>query len=265
MTGKARPKSVAGGSEELPRMGLLEHLEELRKRIVVSLAAVFVAFLGCFAVAEHIYAFLERPVRGLLPEGTRLAFTSLTQPFLLYIKVAALAAIFVAMPVLLSQVWGFVAPGLYRRERRYAAGFIIAGSLFFVGGAAFGYWIAFPRAAKFLLQVGERFDAILTVDNYFSFLLTLLLGLGMMFQLPVLVFLFSQLGLVTPRFLMRHFRWAVLLIFFVSALITPTPDIVNMSLFAVPTLVLYLLGVGAAALAHRRKAREAAALAATEP
>lgn len=251
------PPQLPEPEDELPRMSLLEHLDELRKRILHSVLAVAVAFLICWPFADSIYAFLERPIKKLLPEGSKLVFTGVTDAFILYIKVAALAAVFFAAPYLLYQLWKFVAPGLYRRERLYVLPFIFFGSIFFLGGGAFAYYIAFPFAADFLLGVGERFQPMLTIERYFRFLLTIILGLGLMFELPVLIFLLSQMGLVTPRFLLRHFRWAVLVIFAVAAVITPTPDVVNLCLFALPTIALYLLGVGVSALVghYQRKGR----------
>lgn len=237
--------------EELDRMPLLGHLEELRRRIVWAVGAVAVGFALSWAFVEEIFGFLARPIYRLLPEGKKLAFLGVTDPFVLYVKVAALAGLFLAAPVVLYQVWAFVAPGLYRRERRWAAPFVGFGTLFFLGGAAFGYFVAFPFAAAFLLGIGQRFEAVITVERYFRFLLTVLLGLGLMFELPIVIFLLSQMGVVTPRFLLRHFRWAVLLIFVTAAVVTPTPDIVNLCLFALPTIALYLLGVGAAALVRR--------------
>ncbi len=232
--------------EKLPRMGLLNHLDELRRRLVRGLAAFMVTFLVCFAFAEQIYAFLARPIYRFLPEGTKLVFLGITDPFILYIKVAALAGIFLGSPLILYQVWAFVAPGLYRREKRVAVPFIFFGSLLFLGGGAFGYYIAFPFAVEFLLGVGEQFQPTITVTSYLSFLMTVILGLGVMFEMPTIIFLLTRLGVVTPRFLLRHFRWAVLLIFTLAAIITPTPDVVNLCIFAVPTLGLYLVGVGVA-------------------
>lgn len=248
-------RRLPGEEEELGRMGLLEHLDELRKRILHSAAALTVAFFVCWSFAGEIYAFLARPIEELLPEGKKLVFTGVTDPFILYVKVAALAAVFVASPWLLYQAWKFISPGLYRRERLWALPFIFFGSFFFIAGGAFAYYVAFPFAAEFLLGIGEGFEAMLTIERYFRFLLTILLGMGLMFELPVVIFLLAQMGLVTPGFLMRHFRWAVLIIFFAAALITPTPDVVNLCLFAVPALLLYLLGVGAAALVARLQGR----------
>lgn len=230
-------------------MGLLEHLEELRTRVIRSLVVMFAAFLGCWTQATKIYEFLAQPIYALLPEGERkLVFLGVTDPFMIYVKVAALAAIFVASPFILWQVWAFVAPGLYKNERRMAGPFVVCGSLLFVGGGAFAYYIAFPFAVEFLLGIGEQFRATITVTKYLSFLMTVVLGLGLMFELPTVIFFLSRIGLVTPAFLMRHFRWAVIIIFVVAAIITPTPDIVNLCIFALPTIFLYLVGVGVAAL-----------------
>jgi len=234
----------------------MDHLEELRGRVFKSLIGFLVAFLVCWGFARPIFNFLAGPIYKYLPEGRKLAVLGVQDAFVLYVKVAALAALFVSIPFVLYQLWRFVSPGLYRRERLWAFPFILLGSLFFVAGGAFAYYVAFPFAVEFLLGMGQDFEQVITVERYFKFLLTVILGLGVMFELPILIFLLSQIGIVTPRFLMRHFRWAVLIIFVMAALITPTPDIVNLCLFALPTIALYLLGVGAAWLAgagkHRR-------------
>jgi sec-independent protein translocase protein TatC len=241
-------------------MSLIEHLEELRKRILWSLACVFLALFPCWAYHIEIFKFMERPILRELPPGKLLAFTNLIDPFMLYFKVAALAAVFLSSPFILYQIWRFISPGLYRRERLYVLPFVSLGTVFFVAGGAFGYYIAFPKAVRVLLDFGKGFDPVITIERYLSFMLAVVLGLGLMFELPLIIFLICQIGLVTPRFLMRHFRWAVLVIFIIAAILTPTPDILSMCLFAVPTLGLYLLGVGAAALATAmRKRRQAAA------
>ena len=252
------PRPEEPGEEELPRMSLLDHLEELRKRIVWSLLFFGIAFFVCWNFSKQIFHFLASPVYATLQPGTKLSFLGLTDPFILYMKVAALAAAFVSAPFLLWQIWGFIAPGLYKRERRWAAPFVIAGTLFFLGGGAFAYYVAFPFTVAFLLGVGTEFQAVITAEGYFSFLMTVILGLGLMFEMPVVIVILSQVGVVTPRFLMRHFRWAVLIIFTAAAILTPTPDVFNMSVFAVPTLALYLLGVGVAALLRWQKARNVA-------
>jgi sec-independent protein translocase protein TatC len=245
-------------ADELPRMTLLQHLEELRRRIVYSLIAVVAAFLVCWGFAEPIFHFLAVPVYRFLPPGSKLTFLSITEPFMIYLKVALLAGAFLAAPVVLFQIWRFISPGLYARERRYAAPFVISGTLFFVAGGAFAYYVAFPFAVQFLLEVGKEFQPMITAERYLGFLMTVILGLGLMFEMPIVIVLLAKLGLVTPRFLLRNFRWAVLIIVFVAALVTPTSDIFNLSLFAVPALLLYLLGIAAAYLVTRPK-KEASA------
>ncbi len=243
--------------EELSRMTLIGHLEELRKRILRTLGVLFVGFLACWGFAKPIYRFLDDPVMRVLPEGEKLVYLSITEPFFLYVKVAALAALFLTSPYVLFQVWRFVAPGLYRRERRYSIPFIFFGSTFFLAGGIFAYYVAFPFAVEFLVTFGsEDFEPNITGTSYFSFLLTVILGLGVMFELPLFIFIFSQIGLVTPQFLLRNFRWAVLLIVIAAAIITPTPDPHNLALFAVPTILLYFVGVGAAFLVQWRKRKK---------
>lgn len=254
------PRSIAGEESDLPRMTLIEHLEELRKRIIWSLVALGATFGVCWTFIDVIADFLARPIYRFLPEGTRLTFLGVTDPFLLYFRMAALTALFVASPIVFYHVWRFVSPGLYKRERRWAIPFVLSTTFFFVAGGAFAYFVAFPFAVEFLLGVGEAFEPMITVERYFRFLMYVIFGLGLMFELPVLIFLLAQLGVVTPRFLLRNFRWAVLIIFVAAAFITPTPDIVNLCLFALPTILLYLAGIGAAWLvqAPQRAARKAA-------
>lgn len=256
MTALPERQSSAAESEDLARMSLLEHLDELRRRIIRSLISVALGFVVCWIFVEEIADFLARPIYRALPEGTRLAFLGVTDPFILYVKVAALAALFLTSPLVLYQVWRFVAPGLYKREKRHALPFIVAGSTFFLAGGAFAYYVAFPFAVDFLLGMGEAFQPMITVERYFRFLLYVILGLGLMFELPIFIFLLAQMGVVTPRFLIRHFKWAVLLIFVAAAFVTPTPDVINLCIFALPTILLYLLGVGAAALVVREKKEE---------
>ncbi len=235
-------------------MGLLDHLEELRKRLVRAVSAFAIAFIACWSFAGPIYDFLARPIYKILPEGEKLVFLGLTDPFTLYVKVAALAAIFIASPYVLYQIWGFVAPGLYRNEKRMVGPFVFFGSALFLAGGMFAYYVAFPFAVEFLLGMGERFHPTITVTKYLSFLMTVILGLGVMFELPTVILLLARFGIVTPRFLLRHFRWAVLIIFVVAAVITPTPDVINLCIFALPTIVLYFVGILGAWLVAPRKA-----------
>jgi sec-independent protein translocase protein TatC len=238
--------------DELGRMSLLDHLEELRARLLRTVISLVVTLIPCWIWVDEIFAFLQRPILKLLPPGKKLAYTGMTDPFVLYFKVAALAAVFLASPYILYQFWRFISPGLYRHEQRYLLPFLFFGSFFFLSGGAFAYYIAFPLAAEFLLEMGKAFEPVITIERYFGFLMTIILGLGLMFELPIVIFILSSIGLVTPRFLMKNFRYAVVIIFIVAAVITPTSDVLNLCVFAIPAILLYLLGVGAAALVPRK-------------
>ena len=229
--------------EELSRMTILEHLEELRKRIMWSIAAVIGGFLLCWYWAEPLFAWMAVPITQFLPAGEKLAFTGLVDPFMLYMKVALLAGIFVASPVILWQFWLFVSPALYRHERSIVVPFVVLTTVFFLSGGYFGYKIAFPMVVKFLLSVGQGFRQVITINEYFSMASKVILGLGLVFELPVLIMVLARFGIVTPKFLLKYFKFAVLVIFIIAAIITPTPDIPTQCVFAIPMIGLYLLGV----------------------
>jgi len=245
-----------GSPEGLSRMTLLDHLDELRRRILYSIIALFVAFLGSWYFAPQVFRWLEAPFLAAVSEGEQLAFTELQGPFMLYIKVALLTAIFVASPFLLFQLWMFLRPGLFKRERRMAVPFIIFTSLFFLAGGYFGYRVAFPMVVRFLLGVGEGFKQVVTIHTYFSMMSKILLGLAVVFEMPMLMFFLARLGIVNARQLLRWFRWAVLGIFVTAAIITPTPDVATQTVFAVPMILLYLLGVVVAAIFGKKQDQE---------
>jgi sec-independent protein translocase protein TatC len=234
--------------DELPKMGFLDHLEELRKRLLISLVAAAAGFLICWGFAEKIYGKLQEPLTHYLAPGDKLAYTRLTAPFFLYMKVAFFAGLFLAAPVVLYQLWLFVAPGLYKKERRLAAPFIIFGSLFFIMGGYFGYRFLLPATCSFFIETGKQFKQMITVDDYFSFASMIILATGGVFETPILIFFLARLGIVTPAFLMQKFKYAVVLSFVISAVITPTPDMVTQSALAIPMILLYLIGVGVAYL-----------------
>ncbi len=245
-----------GAGEDLKRMTLLEHLEELRRRLAWSLVAILVGFLLCWYWAPPIFAWIAVPITQFLPSGEKLAFTGLVDPFMLYMKVALLAGIFVASPFVLWQFWLFVSPALYRHERRIAVPFVVSTTVFFLGGGYFGYAVAFPMVVKFLLSVGKDFRQVITINEYFSMASKVILGLGLVFEMPVLIMLLARLGVVTHRFLLRYFRYAVLVIFIVAAVITPTPDIPTQCVFAFPMIGLYLLGVLVAFIFGKKRPAE---------
>lgn len=339
-------------------MSFLDHLDELRKRIVRCALFIAVAFAVCWAFSDKIYHFLEIPVRRAMAEAKRSAATDLKQAdtvvlgdladgtplnftfrtdcqiadrqgasvlipvgttmpvkvqhgsdgnpelaidrdwfmndqfivkegwvvprtlydpnvadnspdnklivltaqgaFNLYIKVSFYAAIFFTVPFLLWQAWLFIAPGLYPHEKKYAIPFIAMASVFFLLGCAFAYWIAFPRAANFLLGVAANGNLRpqLTADDYFDLINTIMLGLGLVFEIPTVTFFMSRLGLVTPRMLLIVWRYAVIVIFILAAVLSPTTDIPNMLVFAAPMLMLYFFSVGIAWVFYKKRQTE---------
>ncbi|MGH7931380.1 MAG: twin-arginine translocase subunit TatC [Candidatus Binatia bacterium] len=235
-------------------MPFTSHLAELRSRLIKSFLALAVAFAGCFAVADHIFAVLAAPLKRLDIADLHLVGTAVTEAFFTKMKVAFAGAIIVALPVLLWQAWQFVAPGLYEHEKRYTRAFVAFGSLFFFAGAVFSYEVLIGQGLGFLLR---RYAAInvqpwIQVGNYFSISVRLVLAGGVMFQLPVLAFFFARVGLIDHRFLIRHFRYAVIGMAILAAVLTP-PDFVAQIFFMVPLSLLYGVSIGVAYLARRRE------------
>jgi sec-independent protein translocase protein TatC len=240
------------GRKSPDEMTFLEHLEDLRKRLFYSFAALIVGFVPGWIFSKQLYEILARPVTRYLPEGTKLAFTTLTAPFMLYMKVAFLASLFIMSPFVFLQLWYFIAPGLYRKEKKYAVPFVLMTTFFFSLGALFGYFIVFPWACRFFLTLGQDFQAVITVDKYFGFALRVLLGIALVFELPTLVFFLAKMGLITARWMVRNFKYAVLLVFVIAAVITPTPDVITQSIVAIPMLLLYGLSILIALAVGRR-------------
>jgi sec-independent protein translocase protein TatC len=334
-------------------MTFLEHLDELRTRLIRCAVFILVAFVVCWAFSDKIYHFLEVPVRAAMLEAKREAARALTGAtvspledlqdgaitdfsfprdctvgdalvqagttirvkvqraadgsiqlvtaapwiintqsvvkegyvippdlyspgavlespeaklvvptvqgaFNLYIKVAFYAAIFFAVPFILVQAWGFISPGLYPHEKKYALPFIFMASIFFLLGVAFAYYIAFPRAANFLLGIaaGGNLRPLVTADDYFDLILTIMLGLGLVFEIPTVTYFLARLGLVTPRLLLKVWRYAVILIFILAAVLSPTTDIPNLLVFAAPMLMLYFFSVGIAWVFYKKRQPE---------
>jgi sec-independent protein translocase protein TatC len=230
-------------------MSFLEHLDELRRRLIFSLAALIGGFALCYPFHRQIFDFLSRPITRFLEDGQSLAFTKLTEPFFLYLKVSALTGLFLATPVVLWQLWLFIAPGLYEREKRWAVPFVVLASVFFMLGGWFGYAVVFPYVCNFFLTQGEGFNMVVTMDHFFSLLAWTLLGLGLVFELPVLTLLLARLRVVKAGFLWRKAKYAIFGCFLVAALITPTPDVVTMTVVALPMVALYFLSIAVAWIA----------------
>lgn len=224
-------------------MTFLEHLDELRKRIFYTFIVVIGAVIPAWFFSKPLYRILAHPVTQYLPEGKKLAFTSLTAPFMLYIKVSFLAALFFTAPFIFLQLWLFIAPGLYQKEKKYVIPFVLFTTVFFSGGAVFAYFVVFPFACNFFLGLGSDFEPVITVDMYFSLALRVILGIALVFELPTLSYFLAKIGLITARMMIKYFKYAVLVIFIIAAIITPTPDMVTQSIIAVPMLGLYGLSI----------------------
>lgn len=255
-----RARSAVSDRADLPGMSLLEHLEELRKRLIRSAIAIVICFFIAYAFHQKIFSLMEAPIVHALAAhhlDTHLVYTNPVDPFNLYIKIGLFGGIILASPFVLYQVWLFIAPGLYQNEKRYVVPFMGATVGLFLSGAYFGYRWVFQGALEFLIGYGEQFRPMVTIEEYIGLFLTVILGLGVIFELPILIFFLAMFGIVNSRWLWKNIRYAILLIFIAAAIITPTPDILTMCIFAAPMLALYLLSIGVAHMVHpdRRKKR----------
>jgi sec-independent protein translocase protein TatC len=253
-------------SEEMTGMSFLEHLEELRRRIIYSFLYVAAGFCVCWWFHEQIFAIMQKPIVTALANhkmDTQLVYLNPTDPFNMYLKIAFLAGIFVASPFVLYQVWAFIAPGLYRHERRYVLPFMFSTVGLFLAGGFFGYKMVYPAALDFLIGWSAQFKPMITVGEYTDLFLTIIAGLGIVFEMPILVFFLSLMGILTAGWMWRNFRYSILVIFIIAAIITPTTDIMNMCIFAAPMIVLYLASIAIAWFVHptQRKKRAEKSLA----
>jgi sec-independent protein translocase protein TatC len=248
--------------DTMPAMSFLEHLEELRRRIIYCIVAIAVGFFACWNYADKIFGLMQRPIMEALRRNgmaEKLVYLSPTEPFNLYLKIGALAGLFVVSPFVLYQVWLFISPGLYRNEKRYVFPFMFSTVGLFLAGGLFGYKLVYPAALDFLIGYGKQFQPMITIHEYTDLFLTVILGLGLVFELPILVFFLALMGVVSAGWMWRNVRYSILVIFIIAAIITPTTDILNMCIFAAPMVVLYLGSIGIAWLVHpkQRKARAA--------
>jgi sec-independent protein translocase protein TatC len=236
---------------------LLAHLEELRKRIVFSVVGVLVGFLFCWSYAERIFGFVQQPVIQALRShglGVGLVYLNPTEPFNLYLEVGLVAGLFLASPFVFYQLWLFVAPGLYRSEKRYFLPFVLSTVALFLAGAFFGYKMIYPASLDFLIGYGRQFQPMITIGEYTKLFLAVIVGLGLIFEMPILVFFLAQMRVITAQWMWQNLRYSILAIFIVAAIVTPTTDILNMCLFATPMIALYAISIGVAWLAgHSRR------------
>ncbi len=255
--GKAR-KAMTDRAD-LPGMSLMEHLDELRRRIIHSAAYLAIGFVVAYIFHERLYGFIQQPLDRI---HIKLNYTHPMDPLNLYLQVSLIGGAILASPFILYQVWLFIAPGLYQKEKRFVVPFMSATVGLFLAGASFGYFYVLPGALKILiLDFGNKFNPMVTIEMYTGFFLSIILGLGISFEMPILIFFLAMFGIVSPRFLWKNIRYAILAIFLVAAIITPSPDPWTMCIYAIPMLALYMIGIGVAWWIHpsRRRAKEAAA------
>lgn len=235
------------------RMTFLEHLDELRKRITHAVGGLLVGFIIAFTFIERVFNFVyQRLVAGV--PGGKLVYTEAPEMFMLWIKIAALTGVLIASPYIMLQVWLFIAPGLYAKEKRLAIPFVVSSSSLFIGGAAFSHYVVFPAAWTFFASFSSDIVEFLPrVGPVFGMYVKLMLGIGLTFQLPVLMFVLARLGIVSAGFLLKNIKYAILIIFIVAAIITPDGNPVNQLLVGGPMVVLYLIGIVVAWLFGKSK------------
>lgn len=250
----ANPESGDTAADE-KTMGLLDHLNELRSRLVKAAIAAGIGFGCCWAFVDPLFAVLVNPLLAVLPAGTHAQYTTLPEAFFARMYIAFIAGLFLASPIIFYQIWAFVAPGLYDEEKRYIVPIAFLSAIFFIAGGAFCYFIVFPFAFNFFISYSTP-EIVITpkISDYLSFVLKLLIAFGLIFEMPIFTLFLSRLGIITAK-MMRHARkYAIVAIFILAAILTP-PDVVSQLLMACPMLLLYELSIGVAAIFGRRQAK----------
>ena len=238
-------------------MTLMGHLNELRRRLFRIVIIVLLGFVAFYGVAEYLYAYLSAPLQAQLPAGSKLIYTSPAGAFFTYMKVALVASMFGTSPFSFYQIWAFIAPGLYKEEKRAILPLAFFSTLFFIAGTSFCFFLVFPIAFQFFM--GFATDAIvpmISVEEYLSFALKLLIAFGLVFEMPLFAYFLSRFGLLTPAFMRRQRRYAILLIFITAAVLTP-PDVFSQCLMAMPMLLLYEVSIYVSKVAYREKKKPA--------
>ena len=241
-------------SEGSSRMSFLDHLEELRKRIIYSVYAILGGCGLSFFFAQRLTTYLQKYLTAM---GGKLIYTEFTGGFFFYFKVGALSGLILAMPVVLWQFWMFIAPGLYQKEKKVVIPFVLSASTLFGSGVAFAHFVAIPSMLKFFGSFeNESLRMMVNANEAFSFYVLMVLAFGLVFQMPILVFFLARFGIVTAGFMWKHFRYAILIIFIIAAVATPSADPVNQTIFAAPMIVLYLISIGVAKIFQKKKPKD---------
>jgi sec-independent protein translocase protein TatC len=257
------PRQIAE-EEAGGRMSFLDHLVELRKRLINAILGIAAGMVVGLLVSKRVIIYITEPMQKALRANhldVNLYYNNPAGYISLYINLGLYLGIALAMPYVLYQIWMFVAPGLYKHERRAAAGFVVSSMALFLSGIAFGYYILLPQVLTFLIAFANDgpIKPLISINEYFDLILVVLIGLGVIFELPTLIFILSIFGIVTPKFLLKNFRYAMLIITIVAAVVTPTPDATTMLLFMAPMILLYFVGIFVSYMVVRNKRAKAAA------
>jgi sec-independent protein translocase protein TatC len=237
------------------------HLEELRKRLIVAGVAWVIAFFGCYAFSDTLFRYISEPVRQALPEGSSLVFLTATEPFFTYMKIAALAALIVALPVILWQLWAFISPGLYANEKRFAVSFVGSSCVCFGVGAYFGFTYIFPTIFAMLIRFGigsTEVTAMLSMGAYLSLAALMLLAFGLIAEVPIVILILARMGVVDHHWLRKNRKYMILVAFIFAAIVTPGPDVISQLSLAIPFVLLYEVGIVLARLFGKEKTVESA-------
>jgi sec-independent protein translocase protein TatC len=236
------------------KMSLTEHLVELRKRLTRSLAAIGIGFGVCYYYKDFVFDIITRPLTHVLPKNSYLIYTGLTEAFFTYMKVAFFASLIITSPFILYQIWKFISPGLLPKEKHYVVPFVLSSTLLFISGVLFGYFVALPPAFEFFVSFNNQYlQAMLSFKDYLSLFVTFLLGFGVSFELPIFMFFLAKLGIVNDKMLSKQRRYAILVIFIVAAILTPSPDALSQILMAIPLMFLYEVSIFVVRFAQKKK------------
>jgi len=236
------------------KLSFTSHLEELRRRLIICIIAIAAGFIACYNFSKELYSILARPLRQVLPPNSALVYTTPTEAFLTYMKTAFIGGLFLAVPVVLYEMWKFIAPGLYQKEKAYVIPFVFVSSILFIGGALFGYFFVFPMAFTFLMSFSsDMVQALPSMREYLDFAMKMLLAFGVVFETPVFVFFLAKLGIVDYQRLRAFRKYYIVLAFIVAAVLTP-PDPISQILMAVPLLLLFEVSLLVTRIFGKKKA-----------
>ncbi len=246
-------------SDGAGKMSFLDHLDELRRRIIIAVVAIVVGFLIACVFITQLFEFVMGPMQALLPPGQKLIYTEPTEALMLYVKIAVLAGLLIASPAVMSQVWLFIAPGLYSHEKKLAIPFVVLSSICFIGGSAFAHYVVFPLTWAFFQSfASDILTSMPRIEPAFGLYVKLMLVFGAIFQMPTLILFLARMGVVTARFLIRNMKYAILIMFILGAVLSPGTDPVGQALMAGPMFLLYLLSIVLAWLFGKKRKTEAA-------